>query len=55
MESKLTEVAMSKQQLIDILKKLLDTDTDLNFLLCLREHELQTLVACVRSRVDEGA
>ncbi len=45
---------MNKQELIEILKKLLDTDTELDFLCRLEEDELQKLVACVRSRVDEG-
>ncbi|RLF57334.1 MAG: hypothetical protein DRN37_06615 [Thermoplasmata archaeon] len=45
---------MKKQELIQILQKLLETDTDLSFLKQLKEDELQTLVACVRSRLDEG-
>ena len=44
---------MAKQKLIEILKKLLATDTDLDFLLRLKEEELETLVACVRDRVDQ--
>ncbi|MBW2117022.1 MAG: hypothetical protein JRH09_03745 [Deltaproteobacteria bacterium] len=44
---------MKKQELIEILKKLLETDTDLDFLLQLRGDNLRTLVACVRGRVDQ--
>ncbi|MBW1732460.1 MAG: hypothetical protein JRJ75_16540 [Deltaproteobacteria bacterium] len=45
---------MTKHQLIEILKKLLETDADLDFLQKLDDQEIQTLIACVRSRVDEG-
>ncbi|HOP46023.1 MAG TPA: hypothetical protein PK874_00045 [Desulfobacteraceae bacterium] len=43
---------MTKHKLIEILKKLLQTDTELNFLVQLSEEDLQTLVACVRSSLD---
>jgi hypothetical protein len=45
---------MKKQELIQILKKLLETDTELEFLRQLTEEDLQTLVACVRGRVDQS-
>ena len=45
---------MRKKELIEILKKLLETDTDLEFLRQLSDEDLQTLVACVRGRVDQG-
>ncbi len=45
------EGQMTKQQLIVILRKLLETDVDLWFLDKLDEHEIQTLIACVRSGV----
>ena len=45
---------MRKKELIEILKKLLETDTDLEFLRQLSDGDLQTLVACVRGRVDQG-
>ena len=45
---------MKKQELIEILKKLLETDTDMEFLRQLNDEDLQTLVACVRGRVDQG-
>jgi len=42
---------MKKGKLIEILKNLLQTDTDLNFLLQLEERDLETLVACIRDRI----
>ena len=45
---------MKKRDLIEILKKLLETDKDLNFLEELIYEDIQTLVACVRDRVDQG-
>ena len=50
----LEKLAMKKQELIEILKKLLETDTDMEFLRQLNDEDLQTLVACVRGRVDQG-
>ncbi len=44
---------MKKQDLIEILKKLLETESELDFLLQLKGDELKTLVACVRDRVDQ--
>jgi hypothetical protein len=44
---------MKKQELLEILRKLLKTDTDLDFLLQLKGDDLRTLVACVRDRVDQ--
>ncbi len=44
---------MTKEQLINIIVGLLDTDLDLNFLLQLRKDDLETLVACIRDRVDK--
>jgi hypothetical protein len=43
---------MTKNELIEILKKLLETDMELDFLKNLTEENLQTLAACVRSRLD---
>jgi len=45
---------MKKRELIEILQKLLQTDADLEFLRQLAEEDLETLVACVRGRVDQG-
>ena len=44
---------MTKEQLINIIVGLLDTDLDLNFLIQLRKDDLETLVACIRDRVDK--
>ena len=44
---------MKKRKLIEILQKVLETDTDFESLLKLKEDDLETLVACVRSRVDQ--
>jgi len=43
---------MTKEQLLDILKKLLRTDADLEFLAKFSIFELETLVAAVRNRVE---
>ena len=43
---------MEKNKLIEIIKKLLGNDTDLDFLEKLKKSELETLVACIRDRVD---
>ncbi|WP_300465353.1 DUF3944 domain-containing protein [Desulfobacula sp.] len=43
---------MTKEELIEILKRVLKTESDLEFLLKLDESELETLVAIVRDRVD---
>ena len=43
---------MDAQALIDIIRKLLQVDVDLNFLLKLKRPELETLAACIRARVD---
>ena len=45
---------MSKEKLIEILKGILNTDIDLDFLSQLKENEIETLVACIRERVDSA-
>ena len=45
---------MAKEDLLFILKKLLQTDTYLEFLLQLDEADLRTLIVCIRDRVDRG-
>ena len=42
---------MTKEQLIEIIKKLLETDSGLDFLSKLSKSGLETLVAVVRNRV----
>lgn len=44
---------MAKEKLIAIIIKLLNTDSDLNFLSQLKTTDLETLIACVRGRVDQ--
>jgi hypothetical protein len=43
---------MTKEKLVDKIKELLKTDMDLRFLLELKKEEIETLVACIRDRVD---
>ena len=45
---------LNKEKLVDILSGLLLTDIDLSFLLQLETEEIETLVACVRERVDQA-
>ena len=44
---------MTKEKLIEIMRGILETDVDLSFLSQLKERELETLVACIRERVDQ--
>ena len=44
---------MTKDKLIETIKRILHTDLDLSFLVKLSEAELETLVACVRDRIDK--
>jgi hypothetical protein len=44
---------MNKTELLEIIKKLLKTDVDLDFLLNLPESDLETLVVCIRERFDQ--
>jgi hypothetical protein len=44
---------MNNLELLGIIKKLLKTDADLEFLLNLPENDLKTLVGCIRTRLDE--
>ena len=43
---------MTKEKLIEIVQGILNTDVDLSFLLQLKKSELETLVACIRNRVE---
>jgi hypothetical protein len=43
---------MTKEKLVDKIKELLETDTDLNFLLALKKEDLERLLACIRNRID---
>jgi len=44
---------MDKKELLEIIKKLLKTDVDLDFLLNLPESDLERLVVCIRERFDQ--
>lgn len=46
-------ILITKDKLIEIIQGLLKTEVDLSFLLQLNEHQIETLVACIRDRVDE--
>jgi hypothetical protein len=43
---------MTEDKFVDVIKNLLKTDTDLNFLLFLKKEELERLAACIRDRID---
>ena len=44
---------MTKEKLIGIIQGLLKTEVDLSFLVQLNERDLETLVACIRDRVEQ--
>jgi hypothetical protein len=44
---------MTKEELVQKIQELLNTDYDLNFLLELQKKEIETLVACIRDRVEQ--
>ena len=46
-------MSISKEDLIKILQKILKTETNLDFLLELKEEDLRRLVAMVRERLEE--
>lgn len=45
---------MTKEKLIEIINGILKAEVDLSFLLQLKKEELETLVACIRERVDQA-
>ncbi|MCK4486365.1 MAG: hypothetical protein KAU38_06305 [Desulfobacterales bacterium] len=49
----LFRLIMTKEKLIEIMQGLLKVEVDLSFLLQLRKSDLETLVACVRDRVEQ--
>ena len=48
----LVETGMTKEKLVEKIRELLKTDMELLFLLDLKKEEIETLVACVRDRID---
>jgi len=47
------EAQMTKEKIVEKIKDILKTDLDLNFLMALKEKDLETLIACIRDRVDQ--
>ena len=45
-------LAMTKEKLIEKIKEILKTDSDLGFLLQLKQSDVETLIACIRDRMD---
>jgi len=43
---------MTKEKLLEILQGILQTDVNLDFLLQIKKDELETLIACIRDRVE---
>jgi len=43
---------MTKEELVGKIGELLKTDNDLRFLLQLKRKEIETLIACIRDKVD---
>ena len=41
----------SDEDLVDLIKRVLETDINLDFLLELKRTELETLAACIRDRI----
>jgi hypothetical protein len=44
---------MKKEDLFNVLRKVLRTDTGLEFLCRLESEELETLIACIRDRIEQ--
>jgi len=44
---------MTKEKLVEKIKKLLKADNDLDFLLILKKEDLESLVAYIRDMVDQ--
>ncbi len=44
---------ITKEKLVEILRGLLETHVYLGFLMELKKTEIETLVACIRNRVEE--
>jgi len=44
---------LTKEELIEIIQGILNTDIDLSFLLQVKEDELEKLVAAIRERIEQ--
>jgi hypothetical protein len=49
-----TGINMTKEELLKKVKSLLKTNNDLDFLLALKKPEIETLIACIRDRLDNA-
>ncbi len=47
------ESDMKKEKLIEKIKEILRTDLDLTYLSVLKQEQLESLIACIRYRVDQ--
>lgn len=47
------ELCMKKEKLIEKIKEILKTDVDLSYLSVLKQEQLETLIACIRYRIDQ--
>ena len=45
---------MTREELLETLHRVLKTETQLDFLLKLTKPEFETLVACIRDRIDHN-
>ena len=48
------DAVLTKERLLEIITALLETNADLGFLMKIDQTELETLVACVRDRLDRN-
>jgi hypothetical protein len=44
---------MTKEKLIEKIREILKTDLDMSYLSVLEQEELESLIACIRYRVDQ--
>lgn len=47
------ESGMKKEKLIEKIKEMLQTDVDLSYLSVLKQEQLESLIACIRYRIDQ--
>ena len=47
------ESDMQKEKLIEKIKEILKTDSDLSYLSVLKQKELENLIACIRYGIDQ--
>ena len=52
MKRRKSEEILTKDRLVEIIRGLLQTNDGLDFLLKMEQSELETLVACIRDRLD---